>query len=641
VNIGSIYQTYAEAETIKLLDGAVYISVNADEKVIFIDKKRVRESTSEDKEAIRSLVDKSPGALIKPIVWNDAAWKAAIKFYYEKNSQFLISELGDGYLEVQSQLPEQLKRHFILVKVCNAEDDQAFFLCVDRDVEKKQEFKQITEAISRIHVKTKIAFVSSRDLGLIREAAVVNGSNSGKIKSHALDLLYGILRKGIEMGASDIHLIARDPSRNEGEGSYYRYRVKKSLLPKNDISYDDLLKIVRSAWRTEGSTNTEEYKISASLARTVEARINISGGDRKYQFRFQQSPLDGGFKVVLRIIDSDIKTLEGLTFEKMGYLDSQIPMIIETLIAQVGSVVFGGVTNSGKTTSVSRLLIESVNRNPDASVDSIEDPIEYKLPMINQHPLSIANIDTSGLTENEARTHAAVQKLNDLLRMDPDTINVGEIRDAVFAKVFSDTVRTGHKAFSTTHTSSAFGVYTRFNGLGIEMETLSEPDFINGIVWQALVPVVCPSCSTAFYETGLGSEAKDKALTKLIPDCENVRVASKSGCEECHYTGRKGLTACAEIVVPDAKLNEFIRKNEIYEASEYWKKEMLPKGTEFEFKGITFRDVVIWKIYKGLICPFVAESQLGKTLEKISLEESDRTNEILFTDTAYRKMKLA
>lgn len=637
MNIREIYNTHPDADTIQVCNGAVLVSYGDERSIGYIDKTYLNEQGKESIQEVNKELSSLAISKLEPIAWSSPAWEAARQFYMEKNSEFSITQLGRDYEEVEIDIPNELKQYFVLVKI---PDSDLKYLCVSSNAEKQPEYKQIITAIGRAHHGTQKAFVSHRDLGVIRERAELHQATDAGETTQALETLKLILKGGIEKKCSDIHLVGRDTKNAAvGEGvaeSYYRYRVSKSLQEKNIISYDELLTVMRTAWRTTGSATDTEYKETASLSRTVDVKIPINGIEKTYQFRFQQSKLDGGFKVVLRVIDSDIKNLESFTFEKMGYFDSQISMLMDALVAQKGAIIFAGVTNSGKTLSISRLLIELDKMRPDWAIDSIEDPIEYKLPMINQHPVNLSSVDNRGMNEKEIRNAATVQKLNDLLRMDPDAINVGEIRDKIFAEVFTNTVRTGHKAFSTLHTSSAFGVYSRLLGLGISMETLSEPHFINGIVWQTLVPTVCPHCSKSFDDVGLGESSKDEALKQLIPNTTDVRVADSDGCEHCNFSGKKGLTACAEIVLPNLELNSIIRTNDLYSATNHWKEKMLPDST-FDFKGITIEDAIIWKVYKGQVCPRVAESQLGMRLENAANQYSDRCNKILFNTKAKLK----
>jgi general secretion pathway protein E len=255
-----------------------------------------------------------------------------------------------------------------------------------------------------------------------------------------------------------------------------------------------------------------------------DGRIRMSLGGRRLDIRVSTIPTIHGESVVMRILDraSILTPLEGLGF------DPVMQRHIERLISLPhGMLLVTGPTGSGKTTTLYGAL-DKIN-SPGRKIITIEDPVEYQLPGVNQIHVK----PKIGLTFAAGLRH--------IVRQDPDVIMVGEIRDAETAEIAIHAALTGHLVFSTLHTNDAPGALTRLLDMGVEPYLVAS--VLEGVLAQRLVRVVCPSCRVA-------DEPAPKELRAMGVDTvpKNAGLVRAKGCAECRSTGYRGRTGIYELM---------------------------------------------------------------------------------------------
>ncbi|MGE4357654.1 MAG: GspE/PulE family protein, partial [Candidatus Omnitrophota bacterium] len=206
-----------------------------------------------------------------------------------------------------------------------------------------------------------------------------------------------------------------------------------------------------------------------------------------------------------------------------------------------GIILVTGPTGSGKTTTLYAALSE-IN-SPEINIMTIEDPVEYQIPLLRQTQIN----PKAGLT--------FASGLRSILRQDPDVIMVGEIRDLETADIAIQAALTGHLVFSTLHTNDSPGALTRLIDMGIEPFLVSSS--VIGVIAQRLVRLICPYCKTEYTPP----EAVFKSLN-LEPKRE-VKFYHGKGCEQCKGTGYSGRKGIFELLL----INEEIRKLIVSKAS--------------------------------------------------------------------------
>jgi general secretion pathway protein E len=200
-------------------------------------------------------------------------------------------------------------------------------------------------------------------------------------------------------------------------------------------------------------------------------------------------------------------------------------------------VICAGPTGSGKTTTLYGSLGE-IN-SPDRNIMTIEDPVEYTFPTINQIQI------------HEQAGVSFATGLRAILRQDPDVILVGEVRDVETARIAVQSALTGHLVFTTVHANSVADVVGRFRHFDIDMFGFMAA--LNGVVVQRLVRRVCPHCARRRQATP--AEAAWLAVAALDAQCD---VPQPMGCDHCRHTGYKGRFIIAEVHCIDDELRDHI-----------------------------------------------------------------------------------
>ena len=211
--------------------------------------------------------------------------------------------------------------------------------------------------------------------------------------------------------------------------------------------------------------------------------------------------------------------------------------MMEALNKPFGMILVTGPTGSGKTTTLYAALneVNSVEKN----IITVEDPVEYQLPIINQVQVNLKKDLTFG--------HA----LRSILRQDPDIIMIGEIRDPETASIAAESALTGHLVFSTLHTNDAPSSITRLMDMGIEPFLLS-PSLI-GIIAQRLVRRICSQCKESYEPT-----KSELSAIGLYSAMEGLTFYRGEGCEACKGSGYKGRTGIHEVFAVDSSIRELI-----------------------------------------------------------------------------------
>lgn len=330
-------------------------------------------------------------------------------------------------------------------------------------------------------------------------------------------LLNSIIEQAINTRASDIHI---EPYQDEIR---VRFRIDGDLREIMSLPRSNLSAIVTRI-KIIGKMNIAEKRVPQ------DGRIETKIGDKEIDMRISSLPTVYGEKIVIRLLD---KSSFNFTKEGLGFSKRNLEIFDQILSQPYGMILVTGPTGSGKTTTLYTVLKELnvIEKN----VITVEDPVEYKLHGINQ---VIVNPKT-GLT--------FATGLRSILRQDPDTIMIGEIRDSETAEIAIRAAITGHLVLSTLHTNDSPSTIARLVDMGIEPYLVSSA--VVGIVSQRLVKVLCDKCKQP-YEI----DYTEKKMLG-IPVDKNIELYKPIGCNSCNQ-GFKGRSAVHEIM----PINEHIRR---------------------------------------------------------------------------------
>lgn len=342
-----------------------------------------------------------------------------------------------------------------------------------------------------------------------------------------------VISQAIEDQATDIHF---EPQ--EGQ-LRIRYRVDGLLVPvpvpENLLRFQDA---IISRLKIMARLNISEKRLPQ------DGRINFRAGATDLDIRVSTIPTIYAESISLRLLN---QKKEAYTMERLGMSAHEQAQITQILDYPHGIILVTGPTGSGKSTSLNAFL-RKIN-STDLRIITIEDPIEYEVPGVNQMQVR----PEIGLTFADALRH--------VLRQDPDVIMVGEIRDKDTAEIAIRASLTGHLVFSTLHTNDAPGAITRLIDMGIEPFLVASA--IELVIAQRLVRRLCPECSRP--------EPVNKIKLRenlAILGCTEEEAASIDtlkapvGCDRCRNTGYRGRIGIFEIFRLNDEMHELVLARE-------------------------------------------------------------------------------
>lgn len=331
----------------------------------------------------------------------------------------------------------------------------------------------------------------------------------------AVRLVDALLSDAIERGASDIHL--------EPESAMVRVRLR----------LDGALRQTHAFHLSLWSAVSHRLKIKAGMdiadTRSIQdGRFRMASAGHEVDCRVAIMPSIWGETIVVRLLDPKRGLLP---IEQLGYGENALERLQTIADKPSGIVLLTGPTGSGKTTTLYSLLQKIAT--PDLHVATLEDPVEYQMEQVRQTAIQ----DEHGLGFAEG--------VRGLLRMDPDVILIGEIRDAETAQMALRAAMTGHKVYATLHCNDALGAIARLVDLGIRPTLLAGN--LAGIAAQRLVRCLCPAC-----------KKRTRLPAGLFAQEAKINAAAPTGCPACEGTGRKGRTVVSEIIPITPRLDDLI-----------------------------------------------------------------------------------
>jgi type II secretory ATPase GspE/PulE/Tfp pilus assembly ATPase PilB-like protein len=330
-----------------------------------------------------------------------------------------------------------------------------------------------------------------------------------------------IITRAINTGASDIHF--------EPEERLMRVRTRL-----DGVLFQDVL-----VPKTMQSAVTTRMKILADLdlAETrvpQDGRATIIVGGRQVNLRVSSLPTNYGENIVARILDPSGQILN---FPVLGMAPDMEARFRKVINEPYGVVLVTGPTGSGKTTTLYTVLQEVSTM--ELSTFSLEDPIEYRMPLVRQTQVR----EDIGLTFSSG--------LRALLRQDPDIILVGETRDTETAQLMVRAALTGHLVFSTLHTNDAPGAIPRLLDMGVDAFLL--PASLLAVLGQRLVRKICPNCREEVQAPGAVFE---KLNVPVPAGVANLQLWRGAGCPLCKQSGYKGRVGIYELMILDERFHD-------------------------------------------------------------------------------------
>lgn len=453
------------------------------------------------------------------------------------------------------------------------------------------------------YVATTAVMVELARDGINENRNLGKGVGGAKKQDSALwNLFEGAATFALENDSSDIH-ISIDRTKIE---SQIRFRVDGRLTRPREFQIDTLKLLDMVAYMYNMHSNSgSENTFNENQPQQCQISCSIKG--IKVLFRWASNKTAVGTKVVMRVIRQDSEnTIRSL--KELGYLPPQINTWLRAISRLGGGTLVAGVVGSGKSTTLQTVM----SMLPDwMSKYTAEDPIENLIPGADQFSVS------RSLTGNDEDPFLAIKRQTK--RMDPDAVLVAEIRDRESASLFRDIAESGHRAFATVHAPSAIDMITLrlvSSELGIPRDVIATPNFINLLVYQALVPKLCPCCkvdAVSVYDDQYLS-----LIEKLFQiDRSKLKAQNNDGCEQCRrkglpeLNGSKGRVVVAEMIEPTPQMLLLFRDLKNLELKRYIRKLRTAKFDEEDSTGKSALEVAMYHVALGVIDPREVEIKFG------------------------------
>ena len=375
-----------------------------------------------------------------------------------------------------------------------------------------------------------------------------------------IKLVDSTIFNALQRRASDIHIETRDKQ------VIIKYRIDGVLYKAMEPIDKKFHSTIISRIKVMSELDISEKRIPQ------DGRFKLRIKDRTIDFRVSIMPSVHGENAVIRVLDKENmnEEFEQLSLDACGFEEREKKRLRRFIHEPYGMVLVTGPTGSGKTTTLYAAVSEI--RNEEDKIITIEDPVEYQLSSVTQIPI------------NEKKGLTFARGLRSILRHDPDTIMVGEIRDAETAQIAIQSALTGHLVFTTVHANNVVDVVSRFINMGVEPYNFVSA--LNCILAQRLVRLICETCKKPLKAT------REQLIdSNLDPErFGDYTFYEGRGCIDCNGTGYKGRTAIAELMDMSDRIREMILRKK--------------PGTEIKRaakeEGMTFlREAALAKAFKG------------------------------------------
>jgi general secretion pathway protein E len=446
------------------------------------------------------------------------------------------------------------------------------------------------------------------------------------------------LEQAVQMGANDIHI------ESVNGRAVVQFRIDGSLRRQDvwtQVEGDRFLAAVYShSIGQSGATSNFQEPQAAMLTSDARGKEIINLPKGVISVRCQWVPLSNGGAYLAMRLSYDSAHLWGENFimadvDSLGFSQEQLRVVQSLRAAPGGLRVFAGPVNQGKTTTL-RVVLNRRMAETEMRLNClmIEDPPEGGV-------IGARQVGVSASVKDEQREKTFVEIMRCALRLDPDIVMLGEVRDLQTAQFAFRLALTGRQVYTTTHVYSALATPKRLRDIGMEPYIVYDCNLVRGMACQRLLRSLCPHCriplkeaieefgpgtremarrvrvGLAMMEAGRNPANVGKPMRECLtePDMNNVFLGNPEGCPKC-YRGRSGRTVCAEIIETDAKLMSLLQDNREEDAEKYW---LSPDG----LNGINMLQRGLEKVRAGEVSPDDAEFELGIFAHPRDLAEAE------------------
>lgn len=465
----------------------------------------------------------------------------------EEDNSYLVGMADPQDLLAQDEIERILKKKikFALIR----EDD--LFNILDSIYRRSEEISHFAESLS-----AEMKPSASQDI-------FDKTQNFASEDMPVVNLLRSIFEDAVQVNASDIHI---EPGEN-----VLRIRLRvDGVLQEQIVEEKSISQALVQRIKLMSGLNIAEKRLPQ------DGRFSITINKKYFDVRVSTIPIQYGESLVMRLLNQSAHLLR---LSQIGMPEDVLHEFMRILTAAFGILLIVGPTGGGKTTTLYAAL-NQLNK-PDDKIITVEDPVEYRLPRINQ-----VQVNTQiGLT--------FANILRSILRQDPDIIMIGEMRDQETIEIAMRAAMTGHFVLATLHTNDCISSITRLLDMGAQGYIIAA--VLRAVIAQRLVRKICTKC---IENTTLTASEISWLKSVEWKDFSNITFKHGTGCTHCHQTGYYGRTGIFELLVISDALGDALRKQDSSEFSQLAKmqpfyRSLLHTGLDLAAQGITTVDEVI------------------------------------------------
>ncbi|MFZ9034858.1 MAG: GspE/PulE family protein [Francisellaceae bacterium] len=528
--------------------------------------------------------------------YDDLDFKASRILFCEHNSPLRLSE-------------EDAKQ-FLFLEARTKDDKKFLAVLISSSAE-----KNIEPRLARFKTEAKNFYGLTNNRSVYVKPSVIfeclqkvkKAEESKSIEHYVLEF-DNLVRYAVANHATDIHV------KVTGTEGIISMRIHGEIMPYANYDVIHINHLINAIYNGKGAEGQKDmYFDGKKKQQTIIERII---DQKKYRIRFASATIESNdnndvkeasaaYIVALRILSTDKSSIRPLY--ELGYSEDQIDMLEEAQMAPSGGIIFAGTTGSGKSTSLAGLITGTMKTTGGRKkIISVESPVEYIIGGVDQLTVH----ESADMSEGEI-THEFNLCLKTLMRLDPDIIYCNEIRNENTAQFAQKAIQSGHLFLSTIHAQDGLAIIERLCGIGMERDVACSPNYLQLLVYQTLVPTLCPHCAYDLEEYMLYFPDQHKIQQRLDQVIKRysldqtmknqIRFRNNKGCQHCSYMGINGRTVIAEIVRPNAHILKNVRERNFIESYKSWRLS----------GGLTVKEHGLSKVLSGQICPVSLESKVG------------------------------
>jgi general secretion pathway protein E len=386
-----------------------------------------------------------------------------------------------------------------------------------------------------------------------------------------------LFKKAKDLNASDIHF------RIHNGYCLVLFRIDGMLEKQTEIIEEEARQYISAIYQSMCAV--ADPVIEWGIPQDARIKEDFVSDLGLFGARFASRPSVQGYLCVLRLFYS---SKEALSLETLGYLPEQIALIKKLMSSTEGIVLVCGPTGSGKSTTLQIIANQVLQRHQyKINFITVEDPPEIPIPGAVQTTLIYDRRDPNALSIEWAKA------ISNLMRLDPDQIMPGEIREIYGAKACIDAAMTGHNVWTTLHTKDPIFALSRLCTMGVDADLVTDSSLVIGLIGQRLARKLCPSCKLPYLNNRTLIPLEERPLIEASCEISSLYLHHPKGCHHCRNSGFSGRTSLAEVIVTDADFMQAFIQRGAKGAREQW----------FLQGGITKNQHMIQRINEGVLDP--------------------------------------